>query len=53
MNTHFKLLKKVKFDNKNELKPEQVIYSNEEWKFKSIVSNLTHIFLIDDNTFPN
>ena len=53
MNTHFKLLKKIKFDNKNELKSEQVIYSNEEWKFKTISSNLTHNFLIDDNKFPD
>ena len=53
MNDSYKLLKKIKFDNKNELKSKQVIYSNEKWRFKTIASNLTHTFLIDDNKFPD
>ena len=53
MNNNFKLLKKYRFENKNKLKSEQVVYSNEEWKFKTIASNLTHKYLIDDNIFPD
>ena len=48
---NYKLLRKIKLNNKNELKSEKIIYSNEEWKFKIIASKLTHIFLIDDNKF--
>ena len=29
------------------------MYSNEEWKFRTIASKLTHNFLIDDNKFPD
>ena len=53
MNDDYKLLKKIKFDNKNELKSKQVIYSNEEWKFDNITSNLTHNFLMDVNNFTD
>ena len=49
----YKLLRKIKFNKKNELKSTQVIYSNEEWKFRTIASNVTHKFLIDDNKFPD
>ena len=49
----YKLLRKNKFNNKNELKSKKVIYSNEDWKFRTIASNLTHKFLIDDNTFTD
>ena len=52
MNNNYKLLKNIRFESKNKLKSEQVIYSNKEWKFKTIVSNLTHNCLIDDNKFP-
>ena len=50
---NYKLFKKIKFNNKNELKTENVIYNNEEWKFRTITSKLTHRFLIDDNKFPD
>ena len=50
---NYKLLRKIKCNNKNELKSEKVIYSNEECKFRTIASNLTHQFLIDDNKFPD
>ena len=53
MNNNFKLLKKINFDNKNKLKSEQVIYRNKEWEFKTIASNLTHNFLMDNNNFPD
>ena len=43
----------MKFNNKNELKSQKVIYSNEDWKFRIIASKLTNIFLIDDNKFPD
>ena len=50
---NYKLLRKIKCNNKNELKSEKVIYSNEECKFRTIASNLTRIFLIDDNKIPD
>ena len=53
MTNNYKWLRKVKFNNKNELKSEQVIYSNKEWKFRTIASNPTHNFLIDDNKFSD
>ena len=53
MNNNYKLLKKFRFENKDKLKPEQVSYSNEELKFKTIASNLTHKVLIDNNKFPD
>ena len=53
MNNNFKLLNKIIIDNKNELKSKQVIYSNEEWKFDNITSNLTHNFLMGVNNFTD
>ena len=53
MNDNYKLLKKIRFENKNKLKPEQLSYSNEEWKFKTIASNLTHEVSIDNNKFTD
>ena len=41
------------FNNKKLIKSTKVIYSNEEWKFKTIASNVTHNVLIDDNKFPD
>ena len=53
MNNNFKLLKQINFDNDNELKSEQVIYSYEEWEFKTIGSQLTHKNFMDDTNFPH
>ena len=53
MNKNFKLLKQINFDNDNELKSEQVIYSYEEWEFKTIGSQLTHKNVMDDTNFPH
>ena len=50
---NYKLLRKIKFNNKNELKSQKVIYSNEDWKFRIIASKLTNKFLIDDDKFPD
>ena len=50
---NYKSLRKIKVNDKIELTPEKVIYSNEDWKFRTIASKLTNKCLIDDKKFPD
>ena len=50
---NYKLLRNIKVNNKIELTPQKVIYSNEDWKFRTIASKLTNKYLIDDKKFPD
>ena len=53
MTKNYKSLRNSKVNNKIELTPKKLIYSNEDWKFRTIASKLTNKFLIDDKKLPD